>query len=351
MADLTIARQTRNHYQDQLFTDHPDIVSLAPRWKRDKSGRQTDEAYIAVGVRKLRPGIDDENVKALVQPFRLPGINDQDEPIPNVMVDFVIEREGTIRVGSSPPQPSNSTPGRFRPCPGGYAITHLADTTGTLGGVVHVNSTWGYILCCNHVLTGFETGAVGDAIYQPDAGSGSLSSNHIASLHRWLPLDYGPLGNNVADVALARVLSPWDSFVAQGVTTIGVPTALGDPGTVTDVRLYGQASGPAAGVIVGTEVTFSLSYSGGNEARFLNGFQFARYVGGLPAAITTGGDSGALVWDAATATVLGIHTGFSDLYSYGIVIGQALRAIGDAVTAFDGRGRPVAFPSATVGLF
>ncbi len=55
MADYLTASQTKDHFQDQLLRDHPEIVSIAPRLKLDKSGQPTKDGIIVIGVALRNP--------------------------------------------------------------------------------------------------------------------------------------------------------------------------------------------------------------------------------------------------------------------------------------------------------
>lgn len=55
VADYLTASQTKDHFQDQLLRDHPEIVSIAPRLKLDKSGQPTKDGIIVIGVALRNP--------------------------------------------------------------------------------------------------------------------------------------------------------------------------------------------------------------------------------------------------------------------------------------------------------
>jgi hypothetical protein len=355
MVSYDIARYTRNFYQLSLFREYPEIVSMAPRLKRDQNGKPTQEAYVVVGVREQ---------KRIRPTFQRPAIGPDGQPIEDLMVDFVLEIEGSIRADrpidektllghASPLAASN----RMRPCPGGYEICHESDPGGTLGGVAMVNGAWGYILSCAHVLTGPGSFAVGDGIHQPVK---SGSSNHIASLTRWVSLVYSRYAQNLVDVALAEVDDPWDSNVSTEVEGIGSPIAVADPVQSQQVRLHCQRSGLVTGEVVDTDVTVCPEYERKGvvlETGFVHVFRVAkRNQLGHPQAVTKGGDSGATVWDSASETALGIHFASSNLsavfsYSYACPIKLALYLLGTTTTGTDGDGNPVNFSQATVTLF
>src|SRR5205085_6833357 len=104
----------------------------------------------------------------------------------------------------------------------GYSIGHPRVTPGTLGGVVRVGTVWGYILSNNHVLGAENSGAVGDAIYQPGVYDGGTSADTIGRLDRWVPVNVSG-GNNEVDCAFAKAVDPWDQNVTRHVEGIGTP--------------------------------------------------------------------------------------------------------------------------------
>src|SRR5215831_13119323 len=208
MVTYDIARWTRDSFQDQLLRDHPEIVSLAPRLKRDAHGQPTAEGFILVGIRQLPNPPDGWH--PLPDQFPLPARDGNDQPIAHLTVDCLVELEGPLSLGRPAPRHGEeamrylaAAPGGIvRPCHGGCTITHGTDTSGTLGGLVKVNGSWAAVLSCNHVLTGFQKGYVGDSIYQPVLGT-SGPSTLIANLDRWVQLVPGPGNYNETDAALA----------------------------------------------------------------------------------------------------------------------------------------------------
>jgi hypothetical protein len=364
MVDYDIARYTRNYYQVSLLKEYPDIVSLAPRLKWVLHGEPTKEAYVVVGVRKLRDKDGQPKRKRLPPVFQMKARGPDGEPIANLMVDFVLEYEGPIKARAPIdekallgfPSASGSS-SRVRPCPGGYEVCHETDPGGTLGGVAKVDGKWGYILSCAHVLAGPGSFAVGDGIHQPVK---SGSTNHIAKLTRWVSLDYSRFAQNEVDAALAEVDKPWDQNVSTAVEYIGSPTAVADPVQGEQVRLHGQSSGLVTGQVIDTDVTAVPEYMRHGvlvEVGFIHVFRVAKTDElGDPQSVTEGGDSGATVWDSASQTVLGVLFAGSDpsaefSYSYACTINRTLNLLGSTTTGTDGDGHPVSFPPATVKLF
>jgi hypothetical protein len=336
MPDYTTASRTKDHFQVLLFQEHPEIVSIAPRLKLDDQGRLTSEAVIVVGVRKfnpirLGPGAS-SGPRSTPIPDRLPAITTQGEEDRLQFVEVIVEEEGEIVL--------QSFTAKRRPCPGGYSVAHPRFTAGTLGGVARVGSDWGYILSNNHVLASSNSGAVGDPIYQPGVYDGGGPADTIGLLHRWVPVDVSG-GNNEVDCAFARVLEPPDQNATRHVEGIGMPGAVADARVGQPVRKAGRTTEVTTGTIVSDNATLRLVYAGG-QAIFVNQLQYSY--------MAREGDSGALVWDQSSLTVVGLHFAGSNIASYGNKIRRVLELLGQARTVFDAQGRPTAFPTIDVSL-
>jgi len=301
--DYATASRTKDHFQVQLLRDHSEIVSIAPRLKLDGQGRPTKDAVIVIGVKKINrlrigPGAV-ASPQAAGIPNRLPVITAQGVEDKTQCVDVLIEDEGEIVL--------ESFTAKRRPCPGGYSIGHPRVTAGTLGGVARVGSVWGYILSNNHVLAAENSGAGGDAIYQPGVYDGGTSADTIGHLDRWVPVNVSG-GNNEVDCAFAKALDLWDQNVTRHVEGIGTPAAEADATVGQAVRKSGRTTEVTTGTIVSDNATVRLSYGGG-QAVFINQLQYTR--------MTQGGDSGSLVWDQNSLTVVGLHFAGSSSASYG----------------------------------
>jgi hypothetical protein len=172
----------------------------------------------------------------------------------------------------------------------------------------------------------------------------------IANVLRWVQLRPGLHEQNETDAALAAVVAPWDSYVVRDVQSIGTPGATADPVTGEAVRVRGMESGYQEGSVEGLDVTLRFLF-GNDQIKFINLVRFGRLVNNHWHPITAGGDSGALVWDQASLTVVGLHFGVTLKYSYAIKINRTLDLLGEAATGIDGGGSPVVFPSATIDLF
>jgi hypothetical protein len=186
--------------------------------------------------------------------------------------------------------------------------------TGTLGGLVHDLKGNQYILSTNSVLarvstsTGPNHAKVGEKIVQPgliDTGCFQDSSDGVATLTRWVPLNFGLHNNNSVDAAIARVKN--GMFFPEGyILNIGLISST----TVADselpigffVQKMGRTSCLTEGQIDGIDATGKIAYTNNQcHAMGVGNAQFSHQILVLSAtgsfATTTGGgtDSGALV--------------------------------------------------------
>lgn len=336
MPDYTTASRTKNHFETQLLQDHPEIVSIAPRLKLDDQGRPTKDGVIVIGVKKINPlqfgpGAT-PRPQATPIPAKLPVINAQGVEDKTQTVDVIIEDEGEIVL--------ESFTAKRRPCPGGYSIGHPRVTAGTLGGVARVGSVWGYILSNNHVLAAENSGVVGDPTYQPGVDDGGGPGDTIGHLERWVPVDVSG-GNSEVDCAFSKALDAWGQNVTRHVEGIGTPAVVMDATVRQAVRKAGRMTEVTTGTIVSDNATVRLNFGGG-QAVFVNQLQYTR--------MTQGGDSGSLVWDQNSLTVVGLHFAGSPSASYGNKIKRVLELISQAYTVYDSKGVAKQFPKIDVGL-
>src|SRR5438093_10054404 len=253
MPDYVTASATKDHFQNQLLQDHPEIVSIAPRLKLGDDGHPTTEAVIVVGVRArypLRPGPGaSAHPPAGLIPNELPAFDAQGAQLLGQTVLVLVEDEGEIL-------PEMHTAAR-RPCPGGFSIGHYRIAAGTLGGVVSLGAAWGYILSNNHVLAATNSGAAGDPICQPGVVDGGTTATAIGTLHSWVPIDFSGRPNE-ADCALVQAQPPWANQVSRNVFGIGAPAGVAVATVGQAVRKSGRTTQITSGTILSDNATIRL---------------------------------------------------------------------------------------------
>ncbi len=315
MPDYATASRTKDYFQSKLLQAHPEIVSIAPRLKLDAEGRPTGEAVIVIGVVR-RDGLRDGpprrgQPEETSIPTKLPVIDTKNKKARNQTIEVIIEEEGEIL--------AEMYTARRRPCPGGYSIGHPRVTAGTLGGVGRRGRKWGFILSNNHVLAATNTGARGDEIYQPGSADGGGPGDRIGILEHWVPIDFSG-GHNEVDCAMAKTLGRWDRNSIRLVEGIGTPHAETDATVGQSVRKSGRTTQLTLGTILSDNASIRVRYGPGQLAAFINQLQYTH--------MTLGGDSGSLIWDQKSLTVVGLHFAGSKAASYGNKIKRVLSLLG-----------------------
>lgn len=185
--------------------------------------------------------------------------------------------------------------GRQRPAQGGDSLGYgqLAGATGTFGCLVKNVSGEVFMLSCNHVIAGVNTGAKGsDVVWQPGAGDGGTVSDRIGILHDFKPIAFGGHVPNDIDAAVARPDSHSD--VDAGVRQVGkINGSVFDPPFRTAVKKVGWKSRLTLGTLWYKKLSFLMHYPGHGDALFENQYG----VSGTKGNFAVDGDSGAMVLD------------------------------------------------------
>ena len=312
MVDYATASRMKDYYQDQLLRDHPEIVLLAPRLKLDDYGMPTGEAVIVIGVDSRKSfQLSRKRQEVAPLPARLAVIAGENLQPTGENVEVVVEEHRGIV--------ADSLTDRVRPCSGGYSVGHFRGTGGTLGGVVRLaDGSWCGLLSCSHVLAALFLGTRGDDIYQPGRADGGTSRDVIGLLENWIPLKFDGTANEV-DCAVARALTPCEQSVARHVYGIGTPTKVAEAAVGQAIRKCGKATGLTRGQVSSDNATVVVSYSMGLEALFVGQLEYSLMA--MP------GDSGSLLWDGGSLTVVGIHIGSNNGKCYGNRISKVLTAL------------------------
>ncbi len=209
---------------------------------------------------------------------------------------------------------------RHRPAPGGVSIGHVDITAGTLGCLVLKDGEL-VILSNNHVLANSNDASIGDSILQPGPVDGGKSSDRIATLLDFVPINFNEpkppskcrfanaviavlnLGcrvinsktrycivtsaaaDNLVDAAIARPLESTD--VVDKIMDIGTITGVARAALGDAVKKSGRTTGLTTGEILQVDVTVDVSYGSGKVAQFTDQL--------LSGPMSAGGDSGSAV--------------------------------------------------------
>lgn len=316
--------------RDELMNKRNVIGVMAGR--EFKNGAKTDRDAVVVLVKKKIPIAELDTTDLVPHEFLENG-----SEIPT----------DVIEVGEIKALHTN----KHRPVVPGTSIGHFAITAGTLGLVVD-KAGQQYILSNNHVLANENNASRGDAILQPGPIDGGRSTDKVAELADFIPINFS--GNNLVDCALAKFVGDSDpgpdpgpdpepptppkppkdndskcpvagafvyvlnkaaaifgretrlkavrpthveSQATEGVEYLNEPLNLGITITrqVADVTVGDvvQKSGRTTRVtvdeVIGTDSTVDVSYDGG-VARFVDQI--------ICGPMSAGGDSGSVVYDA-----------------------------------------------------
>jgi hypothetical protein len=191
---------------------------------------------------------------------------------------------------------------RERPAQGGVSIGHLDVTAGTLGGLVcgpareqDENSI--LILSNNHVLAAINNGVRGDHIVQPGTyDGGACHRDCIATLERFVPIDFSDGGVNYVDCAVAL---PYDtSDVSFEIHDIGLPNLAetytltpDDVVHATKVQKTGRTTQHTVGYVSAIDWKGTVLYEW--DPAYFESQVVVESLDGTPVAL--GGDSGSLV--------------------------------------------------------
>jgi hypothetical protein len=194
------------------------------------------------------------------------------------------------------------------------SITSSNCCTGTFGGLVHDLKGHQFVLSSNTVLArvspskGHFKAQVGEKIVQPglvDTGCFQASGDGVATLTRWVPLNFGLNNNNSVDAAIART-KPGMFFPAGDILNIGpISATTVAPNALTfgaHVQKMGRTSCLTDGQIDAIDATGKVAYTsnscrsiGVGTAQFSHQILVLSSSGAFATTSGGGSDSGALV--------------------------------------------------------
>ena len=192
---------------------------------------------------------------------------------------------------------------RVRPAKGGYSVGHKNITAGTIatgaydilpGGTISP-PTHGvgippkfYLLSNNHVLANSNAASLGDHILQPGPFDGGTDpADLIATLSRFIPINFAVGASNLVDAALGEVQFHdldrevyWNGPVRGWKRKSGVTVGM-------IVKKTGRTTNFTTGRITAINATVNVNYGGGKVGRFVDQI--------VTTNMSAGGDSGSLV--------------------------------------------------------
>ena len=205
--------------------------------------------------------------------------------------------------GHSPDAGIQTLTKRIRPAKGGYSVGHKNITAGTIATCVYDILPGGsitppahglgipakyYILSNNPVLANSNAAFIGDAILQPGPFDGGVDpADRIATLSRFVPINFTPGVNNLVDAAIAEGQFHdldreiyWIGQVRGWRKKAGVTVGM-------IVKKTGRTTNFTTGRITAINATVNVNYGGGKIAKFVDQI--------VTTNMSAGGDSGSLV--------------------------------------------------------
>jgi hypothetical protein len=192
---------------------------------------------------------------------------------------------------------------RERPARSGISIGHVAITAGTLGGLVRDRPSGAVvILSNNHVLANSNEAGPGDFILQPGPHDGGVDpGDRVATLTRFVPINFLPGAENHVDGAIATPLDPVRDQVIWNTRDVGAQTPatsrqLSEEDLGAAVQKTGRTTEHTNGFVQSLFATTQVKYDMFRKATFVDQIIVSQDAG--QPAFSNGGDSGSLVYDA-----------------------------------------------------
>ncbi|MBI4346971.1 MAG: hypothetical protein HY553_08965 [Elusimicrobia bacterium] len=186
----------------------------------------------------------------------------------------------------------------------GYSVGNaLSGDTGTLGAIVR-RGIHRYLLSNSHVLARSGLGVVGETIVYPGpVDGGTASGDVVAALAEFVLFEASastrPRHVNEVDAALAEVHEAQLARVRASIRGLGRPSGRAKTRIGMRVVLSGRTSGITRGSVLAYPAQVRVDYPGVGLVAFSGQAVCTRY--------TQRGDSGALVLEAKTKKVVGLH--------------------------------------------
>jgi len=248
----------------------------------------------------------------------------EDEVIPKELPDTLSPDKSiltdVIEIGKIHPEVNS----KRKPIQPGYSIGHIRTTAGTLGAIV-TNGKDLYVLSNSHVLAQSGQAKKGDKILYPGKIDGGKNPGDvIAKLHDFIPFQTGGAFVNNNDCAIAKLDLDKVSNLAYEIKDLGVPTKTIKPKRGMRVVKVGRTTGKTEGRIKDINFRTVIDYEGNiGNVGFVDQVLCTRY--------TDGGDSGSLVFDKSSKSVVGLHFAGSE---FGSIFNPIDRVLSDLKVKF-----------------
>lgn len=217
-----------------------------------------------------------------------------------------------------------------RPLTAGISSGHYTITAGTIGYFCRSTKLGDnidniYALSNNHVFADVNKGQPGDALLQPGAADGGVSSDRFADLTRFVTIHMGGVAPNRVDAAIGRILP--GNFSQPGICSIGRINSVGQAVEGLKVRKHGRTSGYTEGEVTDESYDAMVGMDHNNPnvvAKFVN--QMRIDVTSPFTAFGLGGDSGSLIVGKSRLEAVGLYFAGPAGGTYGIAnhIGSVL---------------------------
>jgi hypothetical protein len=203
-----------------------------------------------------------------------------------------------------------------RPVRGGISAAHENVMLGTFGCICYPNEAphQPCALSNNHVFANVNAGMQNDPIYQPSCGDYGTSSDTVAKLLRFVALDFDMTVGNKVDCAIAA-LSEGVQYVAD-VACIGSVSGISEATHLTPVRKQGRTTGLTSGSITDVAYEAVVGVDPNDPSRLARMTDQLRIVSSSTSAFAQGGDSGSVIFEASTTSVVGMLCAGPTDYSY-----------------------------------
>jgi hypothetical protein len=297
-ATLATFQEVQSERQDEILT-LPNVVGMGYAYKQT-AGEDTGEPALTVFVSQKLPKDllrKDERIPASLNNLKTDVI---ETGVIQAGVDLL---EAGPVVGTREERRQEAEiellRARIRPVEGGYSVGHYQITAGTYAtAVIDATAFPGvpqryYVLSNNHVLANSNNARIGDPILQPGPyDGGTVASDTIARLSRFVPINFAAGTTNYVDAAIAE--GAFD-ILDREIYWVGYARGGVAPALNMIVQKTGRTTNYTTGRITAINATVNVNYGGGQVARFVNQI--------LTTNMSAGGDSGSLLLDMENRAV------------------------------------------------